>query len=355
VPNSDQNHDCIVRHLSRPAFCDLRLVARLHDPRIGNADNNRVYVFIPDLHLVSNDWLLHYSYHFNEPTGFYRMLFRLRAAASEIASHGGTLSTIQLGDLYDLWRDGDAPNPSRIITDNQHLIEMLHSHAAGLRARLLVGNHDVGMTGAPNWYLRLFLPDETAGAFALVFHGDWLDSLLHSVIPDWLQKFALLLGGSLPAAHEYPIATLRQVMIQESAKAGEFASHIMLAEPGRLKALARAGATVALPAEVNVTRKSRGDDVHPFLTHARILLTYMRENAGPAASPAWPTTRLVILGHTHQPRISVDDSDPNNPLFMVDCGAWIENYLEPGGSSKPNCQLGVLAGNDVRLYQLDPL
>ena len=39
----------------------------------------------------------------------------------------------------------------------------------------------------------------------------------------------------------------------------------------------------------------------------------------------------------------------------MDCGAWIERYEDHKGHVGPNCQVGVIAGNDLRIYQLDPL
>lgn len=351
MPTSDENHECILRHLSTPAFTNVRLVARLSDPAIGNADQNSAYFFVPDLHLVSNDWLPRYSYHFNEPASFYRMLFRLSDAAQEIVSKGGQVSTLQLGDLFDLWRDGDTTTPDRIIADNQHLVEMLYSHPSGLRARMLVGNHDVRMNGAPNWNVRLLLPNEQAGAFGLVTHGDWFDDLLHNVLPDWVQQFGVLMGGTIPQPNAYPVPKLLDVLATESSNAGGFASHIMLGNPAPLAGLcAPAG---GLPREVNVARTSRGQVVHPFLPHAVSLLAHLR-GGGAGFGPAWPSVRLVVVGHTHHARISVDDSNPSAPVVLVDCGAWIERYQEPNAIARPNCQLGVLSGNDVRIYQLDP-
>ena len=300
---------------------------------------------------MSDAWTRHYSYHFNEWDTFYRMLFRLRDARAELQSFGSNMSVTQLGDLLDLWRNGEATHPDDIIADNVHLIEMLYSHPDGLLAPRLVGNHDHRMVGAPGWFLRLFFPSEAAGAWGVALHGDWFDTWLHDILPDWLQEFVVLMAGRLPQAEKYPLGKMQQCMTAQSAAAGGFKDWIELPEGATLGGLA--AVAPAFPDELNVARASRPppEGLHPFLPHAARVLDTMRQQ--PDAGKAWSSARVVVVGHTHHARISVDDSDPARPVVLMDCGAWIESYKSADGTAGPNCQLGVIAGNDLRIYQLD--
>jgi hypothetical protein len=54
--------------------------------------------------------------------------------------------------------------------------------------------------------------------------------------------------------------------------------------------------------------------------------------------------------------------DPDDPasFALADCGAWIESVSWPTGPRGkaepiPSAQLGVQCGDDLRIYQLDPL
>jgi hypothetical protein len=347
---TDDLHNVVIRHLRTPSFINLRLVARLVDDRLANPATNVVQLFIPDSHLVSNAWQPHYSYHFNEAPSFYRMLFRLRDAGSELRSNGCALRAIQLGDLFDLWRDGNTTAPDNIIADNVHLTEMLYSYPDGLLARLVVGNHDLGMAGTANWSFRYLLPNDAAGDFCLALHGDWFDPILHNILPQWLQSFCVMLGGPIPQPETHAIAAMRQAMVVESNQAGQFKDRIQLATSASIGTPMDAAAP--LPKEYNVTR-ANDPNVHPFLAAAVQTVRSVRTAAG--GHPAWPTIRLVAIGHTHFARLSLDDSAPGDPIVLLDCGAWIEKYDDGTGIARPNCQIGIVAGNDVRIYQLDPL
>ena len=70
---------------------------------------------------------------------------------------------------------------------------------------------------------------------------------------------------------------------------------------------------------------------------------------------ALPELRTIVIGHSHQARICLhrDAHDPGNNLVLVDCGAWIES-AQFGDAVVPSCQIGMLCGGDMRIYQLDP-
>lgn len=346
-------HRTLLQFLLRdPPLARVRLVARLEDELVGNPDAAPLYLFIPDLHLVSDEQLVRYSYHFNEWEMFYKMLFRVQEARSAVEQEGNMLEVIHLGDLYDLWREG-TQLPAPIIEDHVNLVGMLYRHNAGLRARVLVGNHDAEMIGTPQFFLRLFLPNDAPGAFSLVVHGDWFDPLER--LPDWLQRFAVYFAGSAPQARELLLGEVKDVLLRQAGAADGFQDRIRLRVPaplGKLRGIRQIEAS--LPKGLNVAWTSEQDRVHPFLASARQAVHRFRNEAN--ASPAWGTVRLVVIGHSHHARISVDDTtDPAHPVVLMDCGAWIERYKDNDGNVYPNCQLGVLAGNDLRIYQLDPV
>lgn len=350
---SAECHQTFLRIVLRdPPIARVRLVARLENEIVANPDPTTLYLFIPDLHLVSDEQLVRYSYHFNEWETFYKMLFRVRDARATLAQEGNALEVIQLGDLYDLWREGTVV-PDRIIEDHVNLAGMVYRHRAGLRARILVGNHDAEMMGTDRFYLRLFLPRDGAGAFCLAIHGDWFDPVER--LPDWLQRFAVYFAGRLPQPQKYPLGEIKEILRRRARAANGFQTRIGLRAPAQLGKLRGVRQPQArLPRRLNVGWTSREDHVHPYLASARRVVHRFRNEI--EASPAWRTIRLVVIGHSHHARISVDDTaDPAHPVVLMDCGAWIERYKDSEKNVYPNCQVGVVAGNDIRIYQLDLL
>jgi hypothetical protein len=86
-----------------------------------------------------------------------------------------------------------------------------------------------------------------------------------------------------------------------------------------------------------------------FLAEARNFLSIV--------GPAVAGVRVAFIGHTHHPRIAVDETG-GGFFALVDCGAWIENCRFQAGYEQitmGNAQVGVLHRNDVRVYQLSPL
>ena len=346
-------HETFLDGLLKDPPWRVRLVARLAHGLIKNPDRKTLYVFIPDLHLVSEKKLDNYSYHFNRRENFYRMLFRVQEVRDALRQKGNELEVIQLGDVYDLWRD-ETRKPNRIIDDYVHILGKLYRYGTGLRGRILIGNHDADMVGARQHYLRLFLPKEDRGAFCLAMHGDWFDPV--EKLPDWLKRFGVVMGGKIPQANKYPLGEIRKILRSQAERADGFRDRIRLrttAGLGKLRGVQHPKTELPRILNVRWTSRKKGK-VHPYLASTRKVVHANRNREG--ASPAWPMVRLVVIGHTHHARISVDDTtDPNHPVALMDCGAWIERYKDQKGDKYPNCQLGVVAGNDIRIYQLDPV
>jgi hypothetical protein len=307
------------------------------------------------LHLVSDARIHDYSYNTNNWEILYRALFRLARVRATLGPNGVTTHVVQMGDLFDLWRDGHGTNRdsvAEIVASWETTLKLLYRAPADpscLRARILVGNHDVQMAGTANWYLRLFLPDENEQAFALALHGDWFDPTER--LPDWLNRFAVEVAGRLPQASAYPIAELKPLLEERARAEDGFRNWIQHRTPPALGSVLRPVPSASLPTNHNVQRRGTGDTVHPFLDDARLLVETYRNR--PEVTPGFSRVRLVVIGHSHHARISVDDS-VHPALVLLDTGAWIEKYVDSGGRVRPNAQLAVVCGNDARIYQFDP-
>jgi len=356
ITTSAQVHQVLLDALfAAPMFARPRLVARLASPEIGNADPRRLYVFIPDLHLVSTSRSVNFSYGTNATTNLYRALFRVAQARARLAAENIPVDVVQLGDLFDLWRDGHGAqrnSVTAICNTYPSLLKLLYRAPRDpncLRARLLVGNHDAEMVGSRSWSLRMFLPKETSAAFCLAMHGDWFDPVER--LPNWLNRAGLLFAGNLPQAATYPLAELRALLQAQSTAANGFANYVQNASPVAVGApVALTSARTEMPAEHNVQRKGGSARPHKFLDDARLFVDTNRNK--PGSSAGFTNVRTVVIGHTHHARISVDTT-AQPAMVLMDCGAWIEKYVDDAGDVRPSCQIGVISGNDARIYQLD--
>ena len=87
---------------------EIRLLGRVADPLIGNASDREVFLFVPDLHVVTAERARAYGqYGFNhaEQRVLARLLQRLARLREEWRQAGThQLLTTQVGDFFDLWR-----------------------------------------------------------------------------------------------------------------------------------------------------------------------------------------------------------------------------------------------------------
>ncbi|MEE9394257.1 MAG: hypothetical protein V3W41_17295 [Planctomycetota bacterium] len=342
-----QCHHTILAHLLEPFFVELRLVARFCDPILGNADNNEVQVFVPDLHLVSDEASLRYSYSFNHRHAFVVMMNRLLRAREDLEAEEHSLQCIQLGDLYDFWREG-RDDPTSIMDDHSTLLAYLYRHPDGLRAKVLTGNHDAAMAADPSFFRRLFLGGESP--FGLAMHGDWFDPL-ETALPDWLQAFFVQIAGKIPKEGSYDIGELQTLIADHQPDAATLVNRIRIDGAAKVGSLRQVNTPNSSPPKIhNVSLRGEGDE-HPLL-HRAVELVHtcaQREDL----HEAWPKVRLVVIGHTHRAQISVDRiTKPDHPVVIMDCGAWIEKCKDSRGRVQRNAQLGVVCGDDCRIYQL---
>jgi hypothetical protein len=64
--------------------------------------------------------------------------------------------------------------------------------------------------------------------------------------------------------------------------------------------------------------------------------------------------RLIVIGHTHRPRIVRGMRPDGTPFVLMDCGAFVGSGFLSDELDEPiaNMQIGVKLGSDIRIYQL---
>lgn len=373
----------------------LRLVSRYVDPAVADAsDAGELYLFLPDLHLLSAAGEKHFRYGFrrlSEERWLRRdllleaLLDRMVAAPPTLRA---ALRVVQLGDFVDLWREArhGAKSPADGVRDIvgafPRLRELLidGAPASTLRRTILVGNHDLDAPKSP--ILRPLAarsaPLTIGGrARALAIHGDLLDPI-ERTFDDDLKRWMLGMFGEGVESSTYradrtredvslgcgPVGTAPRVLreatstVLRSPSSDEIVNvwRTVEYEPSPL-----GGDNEQANVERAEQMRIRGHRLMPLaLRHARA----MREGkpsilAQHDLEQPLPELRTLVIGHSHWPRICVhsDARDPQNDVCIVDCGGWIENVhfgKKEDQDVVPSCCVGVIAGNDYRVYQLDP-
>jgi len=251
----------------------------------------------------------------------------------------------QLGDLMDLWRTlgggGDRIEANAIAAHYTRLFTLLRSQAPeGLNATVLAGNHDFALRDHGEWLAPRFLGiggRRHAGGKALILHGDafdWIEGL-----PDFVQEFFVRLVRSRASGRK-----------DLGAIEGDIARDVNRRLPrDPLADLFSDGAELAA---------TWSDDLSPRFTRAgdggkpvRFYDSALR--LGEESLGLGEDLRLVVIGHTHDPRIVVGKRSDGKPFVLMDCGAWVGNFKAPGRPEAIlRAQIGVIVGNDLRVYQV---
>lgn len=178
-------HEALLKELQPVA--DVKLLASLRDERLMFSQANDLRIFIPDLHLLSTTARQRYRYGTNQVELLAQVLGALQRLKQDAARSGGTISTYQLGDCLDLWREDPRENsqldvPSQITDSHRDVMGKLYSDE--LRTRFLLGNHDADLYRWPNygsWARNYFLTQGDQTQYrGVVLHGD---------IFDWEEQF----------------------------------------------------------------------------------------------------------------------------------------------------------------------
>jgi UDP-2,3-diacylglucosamine pyrophosphatase LpxH len=331
-------HDAVLSALGSVA--DVRLVASLRDPRLGFNSTTDLHVFIPDLHLVSNEVRPRYKYGTNE----IGMLTAALAALGELRSveRAGArrIGIFQMGDFLDIWREAPFLTPgfdaAARITDS-HPALMAEFGSGRLGARFLLGNHDFELYRHERFSRmskrRFFLAPAGASAAGLALHGDIFD--WQEQFPDAFQSLVVFYISPLREPEERHLEEMLALVHTENRE-------LNLTEG--IAGTARLGAVAALqPHQVNVPERFNLTG-HKFLGPAKDLCQRLNRDLQ-------FNMHYAVIGHTHHARIAVDESS-NGFFALIDTGAWIESCELPDGSRLPNAQLTAISDNEVRIYQL---
>ena len=305
----------------------IKGVARIYNSKIGNENTDRIYLFIPDLHIVSRKLReKRFEYGFNHERVFVDLLRKIRDL--QLGDEKYAISVCQLGDFVDLWRE-NVNDPVDILSDFQGV----RDYSDAVDARYLLGNHDVDIAKiprmSPRWHFRLFFPDNSQPK-VYVTHGDvfdWIEKL-----PDRLQKWAV--------HHFSPREMQPQKRLKKMIKYKKKKSLMM--DPS---------STLQTETLAVVPPDGELDDIHLSTSHKFLGKAFERTKK--MNSEFDLSITAAVVAHTHVPAIAyLEDAD--NFFVLMDCGSWQGKYQEPGSEPKANCQVGVVCGNEFRVYQLDP-
>jgi UDP-2,3-diacylglucosamine pyrophosphatase LpxH len=328
-------HDDFLSEVSQAAS-RVRLVAALRHEGLNFAAKNDLRVFIPDLHVVSRATRKKYDYGTNDAELLADVLTRV--ANLKAKSQGSTIAVYQMGDFLDLWREEPIASArvdaaSRIVADHPALMNAFFSPS--LKARFLLGNHDVDLAWWPNfiaWERRYFLPPRgSLKPSGIALHGDVFDWV--ELLPDALNQFFVYFFSPFSGPSDHDLRDARTVIARENQKC-DFAARIAgAAEHGSL------GSTSAVPARHNLGS-------HAFLDKARAITKAANAKFG-------LDLRFAVIGHTHHARIAVHDRGNGDFFALIDCGGWIEDAHDASGAKYPNQTLAVIGENEARIYQLE--
>lgn len=338
------DHEAVFQEFSRafePAG-GCHLFQRYENPALA-LDSALVHVFIPDLHMVRYEDAGRY-----DPSTFFVQGGALRALLEALhrLRHHGTLRVWQLGDLLDLWRSAGA-GPAAIADGIRYGHAETLDALDRLRPLRLAGNHDFDLFRV--WphveRYRIVAPADGRGGAALVLHGDTFD-FWEPRLPDALQAFAV--------RHAHHVYRHRSKPIQRWEEGPREAEREGARESNRLSdARLRSGAggparlmaDPGAPPTANVFENLSATPERKFLRAARALADALHREHG-------VDVRLVVIGHTHHARLVLDRTDDGHPFVLMDCGAWVGSCRFGDAPPIRNAQVGVLAGNELRLYQL---
>lgn len=350
-----------------PIGGELRLLGRIvGDEIIGNRSPKEVFFFVPDLHVISAARQASFgNYSFNHgPARLLVLLLQEMARLREDWEDDGThkLVTVQIGDFFDMWREfGGSAQPERIGDDECGDLRDLFYRGVlrnrpCLKATMILGNHDT-KRGFPlqeiPFQLKAFNRDAAGQPFLFVTHGDAFD-VLEQALDDWLQEFVVHFLGTLTPVNKYPVAHWGRMAGQLNRTLGELADCIM--KPCQEVVLAN-GAVAVRPGQPLPDRLVK-EVADPEAEDQDAFARYWRASRDAARQfDSAKKLRVVVVGHSHCPAMLLHEpQDGGSPLLLMDVGAWIEKCdypLEEGDHAiEANAQLGVIHGNDARLYQV---
>ena len=302
----------------------VKLVAKYKSDNIGFPFNDKMRVFIPDLHLFSK-----YSYKKNRYTSRTNYIDDLLPtvvqflAKFKLDNQGAAKEVVyyQQGDFFDPWRETPeywSNDPGKYDEAVNRIIEscaavcdeMMDSNT--MNTHFVLGNHDIDVCHIPGLsdqfrFLRLFFEGEGGKTKAAVMHGD-LFSWLEKVMPDWIQQLAVYyLSPKI-------LKEKNEKLYKEVKKQADISAKKDVAED-KVETAGELGELIdpddAPGDEWNVYRPGTANEKQlQFLKPAKDY--YAKVNKALDYD-----IRTVFIGHTHLARIAVyDDKVPGNDSFF---------------------------------------
>ncbi len=332
---------------AHPERFGVGLVAQYASPGLA-LPAGRVQVFIPDCHLLAPpDLAVYPNNHFQLDAELLTLLECLRQLKKD---NRGELLVWHMGDLFDIWRTrggrGDQAEVDAIAAAYKVHIKLLTSSPPnGVRARILAGNHDYMTHELASWAaLRVGIIENQDPALGdiLVVHGDLFD-WLEMALPDQLQAFIVRAAKQVSAGQTELLQEDRAIVasVNQGMKPGD----VPIGPETSALARARPALGVGPAVSVNVVDAAAAAKPPKFFDNAARLAIQLKKHGH--------DIRTVVIGHTHHARIVQGKRSDGKPLVLMDCGAWMgQCRLAPADPWIWSAQLGVIAGAELRIYQL---
>jgi hypothetical protein len=307
------------------------VVASYASPKLGLPARNDIRIFIPDLHLISDQARREVLELGPAPSHslLKRVLFRLAAFRRDtnLADPAAVCAVYFMGDFLDLWREaapneGTAEAAHRIERDHEELLAL--ARAPELKARFLLGNHDFALCKLPHFLAcdrRYFFPPK--GPSALCLHGD---------VFDWLEDFPDVLNQVF-VYYTSPVDSLLDYAWESVA------GLIDRANQQRPQARSENG-------PIPVYRCSSPSEA---CEHHRLWHRAWEARQSLRADHHYDI-RSIVVAHTHCARIVTCESDMDF-LALIDTGAWIADHHDHGGGAECGL-LTALCENEVRIHRI---
>ena len=346
--------------------CGVSLVSRFKRDDLGLAGLGTV-VFTTDWHLVPEGTQVEW------PVG--RVCTH---TAERLGALTGTLQRLHpapqvfhLGDLIDIWRTL-TPHASprervRAVLNADTYGPAVKSLRERMQCRFLVGNHDERIVdGAPPWLREALSEDvqldgDDVGPYTqrlFLIHGHQFSGI--ELLPQQLKEAGVRLEHRNPAAtHEVspnpPPGAAAYVVEGKGEGSGddEFLSPKL--RPGELVPINQDsetfGRTLGFQPQISPI-----PGVSPNYDVSNAMETFYPMARDRCWIQSTETHRIsvAVIGHTHRPRIVYGPRQDGSLFVLMDCGSWRGAKKLSKRMPQPvlNAQVGVIAENDLRIYQL---
>ncbi len=276
-----------------------------------------------------------------------------------------------LGDMIDIWRTLTPKATAKRRVGAVLHASMFGPAVQGLRDRLgcrfLVGNHDASIAdGAPAWLADglsedLRLVGDNVGPYAQclgLIHGHQFSGI--ELIPEEIKEAGCRLEHRNPAAtHDVnpnrPPGPAAYVVEGTGEGSGDDEFLNPALRPGELIPIHNDhesfGRTVAFQRQISPI-----PGVGPSYDVGNALETFypMARDRYWTLSSETQRVSVLVIGHTHRPRIVYGPRQDGSLFVLVDCGSWRGAKKLSRRMPQPvlNAQVGVIAENDLRIYQL---